>query len=100
MPILFRRLDFSLMAAGIEGREPLANIHTFMQAIKISPSQLMTDGLGKIPLRNIIAKYMGKDFAFSSKVGFPVDLRKVFDYTGNETSYEIWFKENLKGVGI
>lgn len=100
MPILFRRLDFSLMAAGIEGREPLANIHTFMQAIKVSPSQLMTDGLGKIPLRNIIAKYMGKDFAFSSKVGFPVDLRKVFDYTGNETSYEIWFKENLKGVGI
>lgn len=58
------------MAAGIEGREPLANIHTFMQAIKVSPSQLMTDGLGKIPLRNIIAKYMGKDFAFSSKVGF------------------------------
>ena len=29
MPILFRRLDFSLMAAGIEGREPLANDHLF-----------------------------------------------------------------------
>ncbi|WP_368894042.1 asparagine synthetase B [Kluyvera ascorbata] len=98
MPILFRRLDFSLMAAGVEGREPLANMHVFMQAIKIAPSQLMESGLGKVPLRNIISDFLGKEFAFEKKVGFPVDLRKIFNYQGGMDSYDIWFTENLKGL--
>ncbi|EHU5196720.1 asparagine synthase [Vibrio vulnificus] len=96
MPILFRRLDFSLMAAGVEGREPIANMHTFLQAIKISPNNLMGSELGKIPLREIISSYMGREFAYEKKVGFPVDLKKIFENTDNLSSYELWFKENLK----
>lgn len=98
MPILFRRLDFSLMAAGVEGREPLANIHTFMEAIKTSPLQLMDSDLGKKPLRDIISEFLGNEFAFEKKVGFPVDLRNIFNYSEDATSYEIWFNENLKGL--
>lgn len=96
MPVLFRRLDFSLMAAGVEGREPIANMHTFTKAITISPSELMHNKLGKIPLRNIIQKYMGHNFAFEKKVGFPVDLTKIFDGHENKNSYEIWFAENMR----
>lgn len=96
LPILFRRLDFSLMAAGIEGREPIANMHTFTKAISMSPETLMSDGLGKIPLRDISAEYMGKDFAFEKKVGFPVDLTKIFNNAEGLTSYELWFEENIK----
>lgn len=96
MPVLFRRLDFSLMAAGVEGREPIANMHMFAEAVKIAPEDLMGSVLGKLPLRDIVSRYMGNDFAYEKKVGFPVDLTKVF---GNEealTSYELWFKENIK----
>ncbi|NRD74148.1 asparagine synthase [Shewanella sp. VB17] len=96
MPILFRRLDFSLMAAGIEGREPIANMHTFKIAAKLSPDALMGDTLGKTPLRELIAPYKGHQFAFEKKVGFPVDLTAIFDPNGDESSYEIWFKENLR----
>lgn len=100
MPVLFRRLDFSLMAAGIEGREPIANMHTFLQAVKISPKNLMGKELGKVPLRDIISTYMGHEFAYEKKVGFPVDLTKVFNKEPKLTSYEIWFKENLKVLGL
>lgn len=96
MPVLFRRLDFALMAAGVEGREPIANLHTFLEAVKFKPEELMGDRLGKIPLREIITQYMGKGFAYESKVGFPVDLTKVFENKYNSSSYELWFEENLK----
>ena len=100
MPVLFRRLDFALMAAGIEGREPIANMHTFLEAIKFSPDELMGEKLGKKPLREIISIYMGNEFAYESKVGFPVDLTKVFSNEENQSSYELWFEENLKVLKI
>ncbi|ELS9252761.1 asparagine synthetase B family protein [Vibrio parahaemolyticus] len=96
MPVLFRRLDFALMAAGVEGREPIANYHVFKLAAKLSPRKLMGDILGKVPLREIISEYKGNSFAFEKKVGFPVDLTKVFENPENLSSYDLWFKENLK----
>ncbi|WP_267489910.1 asparagine synthase-related protein, partial [Vibrio cholerae] len=96
MPVLFRRLDFSLMAAGVEGREPIANMHSFVEAVKISPEVLMGDTLGKMPLRRIVCKFFGEDFAYEKKVGFPVDLKNIFNNDQSLTSYELWFKENLK----
>jgi len=96
MPILFRRLDFALMAAGIEGREPIANHHIFKLAMKYSKEELMKKELGKYPLRRIISEYLGNDFAFEGKVGFPVDLTKVFKNPDNLSSYDLWFQENLK----
>jgi asparagine synthase (glutamine-hydrolysing) len=99
MPVLFRRLDFSLMAAGVEGREPLANMHVFLAAVKMNEHSLMAKVLGKVPLRELIAEYMGRDFAYEKKVGFPVDLTKVFENKNNISSYELWFENNLKVLG-
>lgn len=96
MPVLFRRLDFSLMAAGIEGREPIANHHVFEVAAKLTKEDLMGEGLGKIPLRRLIKKYLGVEFAFEKKIGFPVDLTQVFNNPDNCSSYDLWFNENLK----
>jgi asparagine synthase (glutamine-hydrolysing) len=96
MPVLFRRLDFALMAAGVEGREPIANHHVFEVAIKQCEHELMGDVLGKMTLRNLIAQYKGQQFAFEKKVGFPVDLIKVFPNPEKLSSYDLWFKENLE----
>jgi asparagine synthase (glutamine-hydrolysing) len=41
---------------------------------------------------------MGKEFAFLKKVGFPIDIKKIFkskEYV-NDNNYDIWFKINLK----
>jgi len=96
MPVLFRRLDFSLMAAGVEGREPIANMHLFSLAAKMSANTLVGQILGKLPLRDIIAYYKGNKFSYEKKVGFPVDLTKVFKNENQLGSYELWFEKNLK----
>ena len=99
MPVLFRRLDFSLMAAGIEGREPIANHHLFNIAKTLSAPDLMAGSLGKLPLRKLAEQYMGKEFAFAKKIGFPVDLTRIFANPHNLTSYELWFQKNLEILG-
>lgn len=96
MPILFRRLDFALMAAGVEGREPIANEHLFKWCKKLTNTELMVSGLGKRPLRELLKKHMGHNFAYEEKVGFPVDLTKVFENPKEITSYELWFEKNLE----
>ncbi len=96
MPVLFRRLDFSLMAAGVEGREPIANDHIFKLAMLLNKKDLLNGKIGKIPLRELVSKFKGKSFAYEKKVGFPVDLRTVFENPNNLTSYELWFEKNLE----
>ena len=96
MPVLFRRLDFSLMSAGIEGREPLANMHLFNVAKKMGPDQLMGNVLGKIPLRKLCVPKYGEHFAYEKKVGFPVNLKEIYNDKSELTSYDIWFKKNCE----
>jgi len=96
MPVLFRRLDFALMAAGVEGREPLANHHVFKACKGMLAEDLMFNKLGKKPLRALLSRYMGDNFAYEPKVGFPVDLTKIFDNPENKSSYELWFSKNLE----
>lgn len=96
MPILFRRLDFALMAAGVEGREPIANIHLFNVCKELSSDMLMKNGHGKAPLRDLLSNYKGVDFSYEKKVGFPVDMTKIFENKKNHSSYELWFEKNLE----
>jgi len=96
MPVLFRRLDFALMAAGVEGREPIANCHLFDICKNLTSSLLMSEGLGKKPLRDLLARHMGNGFAFEKKVGFPVDLTEIFDNPKGLSSYDLWFERNLE----
>lgn len=99
LPVLFRRLDFALMYSGVEGREPLASSFMFEVAMRCNPNDLFYQNLGKYPLRNIISRKLGNNFAFSPKVGFPIDLGLIFN---NKTTsmkydnYKIWVDENIK----
>lgn len=101
LPVLFRRLDFALMFSGIEGREPFASRDIFKLAMKFSPGDLLFGDLGKLPLRILAEKALGRDFAFAPKIGFPVDLGRIFHGTESVDrldNYEIWFEENLKAL--
>jgi len=95
LPILFRRLDFALMFGGVEGREPLATENIFRCAMQFSQNDLVNADVGKLPLRRLLAEKMGDQFAFLQKVGFPVDVKKIFSDTSEITSYELWQNENL-----
>ena len=96
LPILFRRLDFSLMVAGVEGREPLAAYHILKKALTIAPYELVNDRLGKLPLRAILAQFESCTLsAYSSKLGFPVDIEKIYGIK-EQSSYSTWFDKNLE----
>ena len=56
----------------------------------------MSEGLGKKPLRDLLARHMGNGFAFEKKVGFPVDLTEIFDNPKGLSSYDLWFERNLE----
>ena len=96
LPLLFRRLDFSLMFGGVEGREPLATESVFRCALCFTEKELMNDHVGKVPLRRLLERKMGYEFAFSQKVGFPVDVKEIFQDTSKHTAYEIWQEANLR----
>ncbi len=103
LPVLFRRLDFSLMFSGIEGREPFASSMMFKLAMMIDPKMLFKSKLGKYPLRAIIAKSRGQEFAFNEKVGFPIDLNSIFGNSKSNTrheNYDIWRTENLRRINL
>ena len=85
-----------LMAAGVEGREPIANWNTFKIAVEYSKDYLMSNGLGKIPLRDVLIKYKDEEFSYGKKVGFPVDLTKIFKNKASISSYDLWFEQNIK----
>ena len=101
LPVLFRRLDFALMYSGIEGREPLASYSIFKLALRFGPENLFCGELGKLPLRILAEEKFSYDFAFSPKVGFPVDLGRIFrgmPSTDKFNNYETWCKENMEAL--
>lgn len=97
LPLLFRRLDFALMFSGIEGREPLASLGMFRLAASYYPSELVDQNIGKLPLRKVLSEDLGDEFAYRSKVGFPIDIKLVI--TGDVAqsqleNYTYWIKHN------
>lgn len=99
LPVLFRRLDFALMFSGVEGREPFASYSVLKLALQCSPSYLFQGDLGKLPLRLLASKKINPTFAFSHKIGFPVDIGRIFRNilsTDKYYNYELWVRENLR----
>jgi len=99
LPILLRRLDFSLMSSGVEGREPFVSKKIFYESLKFSKNKLIDSNHGKKPLRKILNRYMSKHFVYEKKIGFPVDMHKIFNIpkkNKKNESYKIWFKKNIE----
>ncbi len=97
LPILLRRLDFSLMSEGIEGREPFLSKEIFFESMKYNENQLIKNKLGKRPLRQISKKYFGQKFSLLKKVGFPVDMSRIVKYKNSRlNNYNLWFNLNQK----
>ena len=101
LPVLFRRLDFALMYAGIEGREPLASTEMYKLALKFDPRDLFSRSLGKFPLRSIAGELVSEEFAFRQKVGFPIDIKKIIFNTKAKNrfeNYSVWCDQNLERI--
>ncbi len=99
LQVLLRRLDFSLMSSGVEGREPLVSKKIFFESLKFKTNDLIDNNYGKKPLRKILNRYMDKDFVYRKKIGFPIDMNKSFNLKKRNIkneNYTIWFEKNLQ----
>lgn len=97
LPILLRRLDFSLMSSGVEGREPFVGKKIFFESLKYNSYELINKKYGKIPLRRILSKFMGNKFSYGKKIGFPINVAKAFNIN-NKSNYKVWFQKNLEEI--
>lgn len=67
---MLTKCDRMTMRNGIEGRVPLLD-HRMVELAFSIPSVSKREGeTGKIPLRKMLAKYLGNDLAFRKKTGF------------------------------
>ena len=76
LPILWRRLDFSLMSEGIEGREPLSK-EIFIESMKYNEI-LVKDKQGKYHCD--FKKIFWARVCFLKKVGFPINMSRIVKY--------------------
>jgi asparagine synthase (glutamine-hydrolysing) len=89
------------MSSGVEGREPFVSKKIFYESLKFSKSQLIDNNHGKKPLRKILNRYMNNQFVYEKKIGFPVDMNRIFKIPKKDKineSYKIWFKKNLEEI--
>ena len=81
LPIVLNKVDQSTMANGIESRTPFLNEEIIRYAFQLEIDELITNGLGKVPLRQILNTLrLG---ALKRKSGFT-------------PPFPIWFRRDLK----
>ena len=71
------KVDIASMRHGLEVRPPMLDKRFFRLASTINPRNLYQAGgdfTGKLPLRNLVARKLGHDFAFRPKQGFGLPL--------------------------
>ena len=73
---MLTKCDRMTMINGVEGRVPFLDHRMVEMAFSIPSGFKQDDQHGKLPLRNLLAKRMGKDLAFRNKTGFNSPLQQ------------------------
>lgn len=91
---ILNKVDIASMSVGLEVRPPIIDKRVMEFAASIPETDLYQQNdefCGKLPLKLLVEKKLGKDFAFRKKQGFEIPLEKWL--RGSETR-----KQELKGV--
>ena len=71
---ILTKLDRASMAYGLETRLPILDRRIVEFAFKLPRERLLTDGVGKMPLRSILKKYLPDGLINRKKMGFSVPV--------------------------
>lgn len=85
------------MRCGVEARVPFVDHRLVERMAGVSGTYKMANGIIKAPLKRIYKHILPKEVVDRKKIGFPVDLDKIFKQ-GND--YDTWLNFNLKVLGI
>lgn len=99
---LLRRLDNATMRASVEARVPFVDHRLIERMAGVPYSYRAAADIVKAPLKRVFADLVPRPLIERPKVGFPVDLAKVFaGYGGaNDLPMDKWFNFNLEVLGL
>jgi asparagine synthase (glutamine-hydrolysing) len=101
---LLRRLDNSTMRCSVEGRVPFVDYRLIERMAGVPFEFRMAGGEVKAPLKRIFADLVPREIIERKKVGFPVDLQRVFgsDSSGDDGKPQMdrWLQFNLETLGV
>ncbi len=93
------KVDRASMSASLESRAPLLDHKVFEYAMSIPIDQKYSDGVGKLPLRNILYKYVPQQIIDRPKMGFGVPLDQWFRSELRDWCDDLLSAETLKRQG-
>lgn len=99
---LLRRLDNATMRASVEARVPFVDHRLIERMAGVPYAYRAADNIVKAPLKRAFADLVPRPLIERPKVGFPVDLAKVFVGYGraNDDPMDKWFSFNLEVLGV
>jgi asparagine synthase (glutamine-hydrolysing) len=97
---LLRRLDNSTMRCSVEGRVPFVDYRLVERMAGVPFDYRMAGGEVKAPLKRVFADLVPREIIERKKVGFPVDLQRVFDGDEARQPMDRWLQFNLETLGV
>ena len=97
---LLRRLDNSTMRCSVEGRVPFVDYRLVERMAGVPFDYRMAGGEVKAPLKRVFADLVPREILDRKKVGFPVDLRRVFAADPGSPQMDRWLHFNLETLGV
>ena len=100
---LLKRLDSATMMRGVEARVPYVDHILVEKLFGVDYHFKKMSGRSKGLLRSIASKMVSEEIANREKVGFPVNVNKIFGELGLptfESNYESWMNFNLNALGV
>lgn len=92
---LLRRLDNSTMLNSIEARVPFCD-HRLVEYVHNASFEWKMGNSIKQPLKRIFKNKIPEKIINRKKIGFPVDLSKIFNKSSKKNFYDQWMEFNLK----
>jgi len=97
---ILQKVDRSSMAASLETRVPFLDENVVALSWQFAQNQKMNGGLGKIPLRNILEKYIPENIINRPKMGFGIPLFDWLRNVFNKEIEELLSMQSIISVGI
>jgi len=96
---LLVKVDRGAMSASLETRAPLLDHRVAELAFSLSSDQLIKNGVGKWPLRELLKRYVPTSFFDRPKAGFSIPLAQWLRGPLKEWAEELLTEERLKREG-
>jgi asparagine synthase (glutamine-hydrolysing) len=96
---LLVKVDRGAMSASLETRAPLLDHRVAELAFSLSSDQLIKNGVGKWPLRELLKRYVPNSFFDRPKAGFSIPLAQWLRGPLREWAEELLTEERIKREG-